>query len=187
MAGFSAETGSRQLSLGLMDYLIKLTTLGYVAVAMGLGAVLGLERELADKPAGMRTHMLVGGAAALLVLLGDILVTRFGQEFSDGWIRADPIRIVEAIVTGVAFLGAGTIIRRGGQTAVQGLTTAASLLFTAAIGVSVALHEILIATGATLLALATLRVARFVETRMGSKSADSPHDSEARPPEDDPE
>jgi len=76
--------------------------------------------------------MLVAGTAALLVLLGNVLVDQFRDGLATEMIRSDPIRIVEAIVAGVAFLGAGTIIRHGGRTAVQGLTTAAALLFTAA-------------------------------------------------------
>lgn len=140
-----------------------------MAIAMVLGGLVGFERELADKPAGMRTHMLVAGAAALLVLLGDILVSKFGQQFNAGLIRSDPIRIIEATVTGIAFLGAGTIIRNGSREAVHGLTTAASLLFTAAIGISVALKEFVVAGGATVLALMTLRIAGIVETRLKQK------------------
>jgi len=149
-----------------MEYLPELKILGYVAIAMFLGGVVGFERELADKPAGMRTHMLVAGTAALLVLLGEVLVTRFGAEFGAGVIRADPIRIIAAIVTGVAFLGAGTIIRRGHQSAVKGLTTAADLLFTAAIGICVAMRELVLAAGVTVLALVTLRLARAIEVRL---------------------
>jgi len=153
-----------------MEFLVELKILGHVAVAMLLGAVIGYERELAEKPAGMRTHMLVAGAAALLVSLGDILVTGFGKQFSSDLIRSDPIRIIEAIVTGVAFLGAGTIIRRGDQTVIEGLTTAASLLFTAAVGICVALHELLLAAGVTGLALLTLRVVQAIEARLRRKS-----------------
>jgi putative Mg2+ transporter-C (MgtC) family protein len=153
-----------------MEYLLELKTLGYIALAMILGAIIGFERELADKPAGMRTHMLVAGAAALLVLLGDLLVTHFAKDFNNELIRSDPIRVVEAIVTGVAFLGAGTIIRRGGRAVVQGLTTAATLLFTAAVGICVALHEVVLAIGAVALALLTLRLVYAVEHRLKRKA-----------------
>ena len=162
------------VALLLMDWLLELKSLGFVALAMVLGAVIGSERELADKPAGMRTHMLVSGAAALLVLLGNSLVEGFGDNLRSEWIRADPIRVIEAIVTGVAFLGAGTIIRRGpNHDFVQGLTTAASLLFTAAVGIGVATKEIVLAVGATLLALATLRSAFVIEKRIKSKGTKS--------------
>ena len=146
--------------------MLELKILGYVAMAMFLGGVVGFERELADKPAGMRTHMLVAGAAALLVLLGELLVTHFGAEFGAAVIRTDPIRIIAAIVTGVAFLGAGTIIRQGQHSVVKGLTTAADLLFTSAIGICVAVREIILAVGVTVLALATLRLVGAVEVRL---------------------
>lgn len=149
------------------EMLIELQVVGLVALAMVLGAVIGFERELADKPAGMRTHMFVAGAAALLVALGDVLITRFDADFDSTVIRADPVRIIEAVVTGVAFLGAGTIIRHGTQSnTVEGLTTAASLLFTAAIGVSVALRQYTLAVSATILALVTLRIVHAIATRL---------------------
>jgi putative Mg2+ transporter-C (MgtC) family protein len=128
--------------------------LGEVAIAMALGGVIGLEREFADKPAGLRTHMLIAGAAALLVGLGDTMIRRF--PLAGDLVRADPIRVIEAVVTAVGFLGAGMIIRRGGDH-IEGLTTAASVLFAAAIGICVALTEYLLAVGVTFLDLATLR------------------------------
>jgi putative Mg2+ transporter-C (MgtC) family protein len=137
--------------------------LAYVAVAMLLGAIIGLEREFKDKPAGLRTHMLVAGAAALLVSLGDVLTSHFQLELGGQVVQADPIRIIEAVITGVSFLGAGTIIRSraGGQ--VEGLTTAASLLVAAAVGSCVALGQIILALGITVLVLITLRGLGFVE------------------------
>lgn len=132
---------------------------------MLLGGVIGLEREIANRPAGFRTHMLVSGAAALLVGLGDALVTRFGG--GDALLRTDPIRIVEAIVTGVSFLGAGTIFRRGGEH-VEGLTTAASLLLSAAIGIAVALRQWTLAIGVVVIALLVLRGVGALEKRWKS-------------------
>lgn len=146
----------------LRGALPELQALGTVAVAMALGALIGAEREAADKPAGLRTHMLVAGAAALLSTLGVAAVERFAGEGLAGVVRSDPIRILEAIITGVSFLGAGTIIRRDGRN-VEGLTTAASLLFTAGIGVTIALSRYLLALGATALALVTLRLIRRLE------------------------
>ncbi len=137
--------------------------LAYVAVAMLLGAIIGLEREFKEKPAGLRTHMLVAGAAALLVSLGDVVTSQFQLELGGQVVQADPIRIMEAVITGVSFLGAGTIIRSraGGQ--VEGLTTAATLLVAAAVGVCVALSQILLAVGITILVLITLRGLGFAE------------------------
>jgi putative Mg2+ transporter-C (MgtC) family protein len=157
-----------------MNYLMELEALGYVAMAMFLGAVVGFERELASKPAGMRTHMLVAGAAALLVLLSDAVVHEFDNGVSHALIQSDPVRIIEAIVAGVAFLGAGTIIRHGSRSAVQGLTTAATLLFTAALGVCVAVKELLLAGGATLLVLATLRMVHVIEEKLKQKICEEP-------------
>lgn len=136
-----------------------------VLAATFLGGLIGIERELARKPAGFRTHMLVAASATLLVGLADVLVTRFSYEAYGGSLRADPIRIVEAVVTGVAFLGAGTIFRRDGDV-VEGLTTAASILLAAAIGVAVALERWIVALGVTLLVLLVLRGIRGVEDRL---------------------
>jgi putative Mg2+ transporter-C (MgtC) family protein len=132
-------------------YQIQFQILAYVALAMLLGAAIGLEREIEDKPAGLRTHMLVAGAAALLVALGSDLV------------RSDPTRIIQAVITGVSFLGAGTIIRHSATRQVEGLTTAASILFAAAVGVCVALSQLVLATGVTVLVLVTLRGVGHVE------------------------
>lgn len=130
---------------------------------MLLGALLGLERELADKPAGLRTHMLVTGTASLLVGLSDVMIARFTIDIDNELIQADPIRIIEAVITGVSFLGAGTIFRRSKQGDVEGLTTAASILFAAAIGISVGLNQWLLAVGLVVLALAVLRGVHFAE------------------------
>lgn len=78
----------------------------YVALAMLLGGAIGFERELESKPAGLRTHMLVAGAAALLVAMGDVVIERFAVEVGSQLTRSDPVRIIQAVITGVAFLGA---------------------------------------------------------------------------------
>jgi putative Mg2+ transporter-C (MgtC) family protein len=125
----------------------QLLLLGKVILAGILAGVVGLEREFADKPAGLRTHMLVGASSAMLVGLAIRSVDFFsGNDF----IRTDPIRIIEAIVVGISFLGAGTILKkteRGNE--VEGLTTSASILSVAAIGVAVGLNALLLAAGAT--------------------------------------
>jgi putative Mg2+ transporter-C (MgtC) family protein len=147
--------------------------LAEVAFAMFLGGLIGIERELADKPAGFRTHMLIAGSAALLVGLGDALLQTFilsTPDTPDAGIRTDPIRIVEAIVTGISFLGAGTIFRRS-EGDVRGLTTAASILLSAAIGISVALQQFWLASGVTLLALLVLRGFKFIERWISRRNA----------------
>ena len=136
-----------------------------IVVAMLLGAILGLEREFAKKPAGLRTNMLVAGASAFLVELSQLLTDQFDDMFGGDAIRSDPIRIIEAVITGVSFLGAGTIIRRHRSRDVEGLTTAASLLFAAAIGVCVALQQPALALVVTLVVAGTLRVLGWFESR----------------------
>jgi putative Mg2+ transporter-C (MgtC) family protein len=150
-------------------YATQFEILAHVAVAMILGALIGLEREFKDKPAGLRTHMLVAGAAALLVSLGDVVTSQFHLELGEQVVQADPIRIMEAVITGISFLGAGTIIRsrKGGQ--VEGLTTAASLLVAAAVGICAALWQIVLAVGITALVLITLRGLGFAEKQLGGE------------------
>lgn len=138
---------------------MQIQILLYILLAMFLGGLIGLERELAKKPAGLRTHMLVAGAATLLVGLGDPIIQQ--MDVSNEMLRSDPIRIVEAVVTGISFLGAGTIIR--GREEVEGLTTAASLLFVASIGIATALSQFILAVSLTLLLLLILRVVKWLE------------------------
>lgn len=137
--------------------------LARVTLAAVLGALIGIERELADKPAGFRTHMLVAGVATLLVALGDIAIEHFTSDLGNRVIRADPVRIIEAVITGVSFLGAGTIIRYDEKNKVEGLTTAASVLVAAAIGIAVALSQIVLAAGVTIIVLVALRGVKFLE------------------------
>src|SRR5687767_6045264 len=153
-----------------MNWVMQFEIIGEVALAMLLGGVIGFEREMADKPAGFRTQMLVAGAAALLVGLGDAMLLRFLAEGKTN-VTGDPIRIVEAIVTGISFLGAGTIFRRDASEQVQGLTTAASILLCAAVGISVALRQFVLAVGVTLLAVLVLRGLTGIENRLARRKS----------------
>ena len=110
--------------------------------------------------------MLVAGAAALLVGVSDVLVERFAGTHGQTVRAADPVRIVEAIITGVSFIGAGTIFRHGQRKGVEGLTTAAALLMSAATGISVALRQFILAGGVTLLTLIVLRALAAFEQRV---------------------
>jgi putative Mg2+ transporter-C (MgtC) family protein len=154
----------------ISSYQQQLHILSYVALAMLLGAALGMEREIAHKPAGLRTHMMVAGVAALLVALGDVIVQRFDVELAHAHVQSDPLRLIEAVITGVSFLGAGTIIRHRSAEHVEGLTTAASLLFVAGVGVTVALSQPVLAIGVTILALVTLRVLALISQWLGLRS-----------------
>lgn len=133
------------------DLGVLLRTVG----AMVCGGLIGIEREQAAKPAGVRTHALVGGASCLLIQLGMALVSEFIGRFPESALRADPAGVIEAVITGIAFLGAGTIIRGHGEH-VEGLTTAASILFTAAIGIGIAADRFALAAALTVIVVATL-------------------------------
>jgi putative Mg2+ transporter-C (MgtC) family protein len=136
----------------------QLWALLYVGIAAVLGGVIGLEREWSGKSAGLRTHMLVAAAAALLIGLGQGLVESYSRDM-DGVhdaIRTDPIRIVEAVIVGISFLGGGTIIVNRRDSRIEGLTTAASILMVAAIGITVGMRAIWLAVGVTALLLLVL-------------------------------
>jgi len=138
-----------------------------MAIAMLLGGLIGYERELKRRPAGFRTHMLVAGASALLVGIGSMTVDLHLDGRGQGVLRVDPLRLVEAVISGVAFIGAGTIFgetRRGGE-AIAGITTAASLLTVAVIGVAAGLDYYLVAVAATALALFVLVALSWWERR----------------------
>jgi putative Mg2+ transporter-C (MgtC) family protein len=129
-----------------LDVQTQLFLLAHVVGASLLGSLVGMERDLANKPAGSRTHTLTAGAAAFLVLLGDAVLEFFDPQ---ALISADPIRIIHAIVVGVSFLGAGTIFKDkdGDGDPIEGLTTGASLLSVAAMGIAIALQLYWLAVG----------------------------------------
>ncbi len=150
-------------------YWDQLIILMNVALAGVLGGAIGVERELRGKPAGFRTHMIVAAAAALLMALAPQLIDYFADHGEAHAIQSDPIRVIEAIITGVSFLGAGTIIVHRGRQRVEGLTTAASLLLVAAVGITVALQRYALAVGITLLLMIVLAVLRFIEKWLARK------------------
>lgn len=134
-------------------------TLMPLLLASVLGAVVGLERELHGRPAGLRTHILLSMGAALFGM-----VSR-GMSGPN----VDPTRIAAQVVTGIGFIGAGTIIHLGGT--VRGLTTAASIWATAAIGLAVGLDRRYwqLAILATALAFVTLTLVHLLENRLRLK------------------
>lgn len=140
----------------------ELQSLGLVALSAGFGAIVGFEREFADKPAGLRTHMLVCAASTMLMLLGDAVLEQFQQDAGLQSVSADPIRIIQAIVVGISFLGAGTIIHQGNER-VEGLTTAASILLTSGIGISVAVGQLIFAAGVAILTVGILVIVGWAE------------------------
>ncbi|MGH7510646.1 MAG: MgtC/SapB family protein [Gemmatimonadales bacterium] len=145
-----------------LDFRGELPLLVRLLAAGAFAAVLGWERESARKPAGLRTHMLVGIASALFTVLADLAVREYPG--TGAGLRADPIRVIQAVAIGIGFLGGGVIfVSRTGRS-VRGLTTAASIWATAAIGIAAGLGHYVLAGGATLLLLVVLRVmAKFEE------------------------
>lgn len=139
--------------------------IGQIAFAMLLGGVIGWERELADKPAGFRTHMLIAGAAALFVGLAFLLTRDYQSALPNSSFRADPVRVLQAVVVGVSFLGAGTIFRGRGGDKVGGLTSAATILLVTGVGMACALGHYVLAICVTVLTLIVLRVIVIVERR----------------------
>ncbi|HEX2025231.1 MAG TPA: MgtC/SapB family protein [Actinomycetota bacterium] len=123
-----------------------------------LGALVGIEREARDQPAGFRTHILVAVGSCLFTLIS---AYGFAGFLDEEQVTFDPTRIAAQIVTGIGFLGAGAILRSG--MSVRGLTTAASLWVVAAVGLAVGAGAYVLAstaTGVTLLALFVLRPLR---------------------------
>jgi putative Mg2+ transporter-C (MgtC) family protein len=149
----------QELTAGLADFGQIERVLLRVVTATLLGAVVGFEREKAGKPAGFRTHILVSLGTAIVVL------SCAGSRMDiDGLSR-----VIQGIVTGIGFIGAGSILKINEEREIQGLTTAAGLWMTAAIGIACGLGTIglaLIATGMTLIVLWVLRV---IEARRKNK------------------
>lgn len=160
-----------------MDWFSDIERFRLIAVAGGLGGLLGLEREIAGKPAGLRTHIFVAAGAALLIVLSRAVLDDFQQQESNNVIRTDPIRVIQAIVVGISFLGAGTIIHEGGQR-VEGLTTAGSIFLTAGIGIAAALERIELAIAVTLAALAVLLLVGMLETWLHRRASCSSSEKE---------
>lgn len=123
-------------------------------LAAVLGAVVGFDRQRTNKPAGLRTHMLVCIGAAVFAGAGVMVLEDFGNGSDE--VRLDILRIVAAVATGIGFIGAGVIFQSGGT--VRGLTTAAGIWVTAGIGLLAGLGMPLLATGAAVLAVIVIGV-----------------------------
>ncbi|MFL6201692.1 MAG: MgtC/SapB family protein [Thermoanaerobaculia bacterium] len=130
--------------------------------ALVVGGLIGLERTYRGRPAGFRTHALVCLSTSLLMLI-PVYEPRWFVGITQGRIALDPTRMAQGIMTGIGFLGAGTIMKDGAS--VRGLTTAASLWITAAIGILVGIGFFFPAIFATVLTLVTLSLFRWVEDR----------------------
>jgi putative Mg2+ transporter-C (MgtC) family protein len=129
---------------------------GRLLLAAVLGGVVGLERELRHKPAGLRTNMLISVGAALFTTVSIEAASRYG---------GDPMRIASQIIPGIGFIGAGVVIRERG--AVMGITSAATIFVIASVGMAVGAGLPVTAIFATFLLLAALVVLGTAEDRLG--------------------
>ena len=143
--------------------MFELKLLARVALATALCGIIGIEREFHGRPAGLRTHLLVGAGSALIVVIG----LGFSQDVSPAnsqvfvQLDLDIARLIAGVVTGIGFLGAGTIIRQGDW--VRGLTTAASVWFVAGVGLASGLGLMVTAAGATAIAFLILFGVSYLE------------------------
>jgi putative Mg2+ transporter-C (MgtC) family protein len=144
-----------ELSAGFPDRARLVIVLVRLFAAVLLGAIVGIERERAGKPAGLRTHMLVSLGTAVVVM-----------ACSGAGMNPDGLsRVIQGIVTGIGFVGAGTILKLNEQREIQGLTTAAGLWMTAAIGVAVGLGVLGLALIGTLVTLLILALEHVIDSR----------------------
>lgn len=154
---------------GMVRVIIRLV------IAMLLGAVVGAQRERTGKPAGVRTHMLVAMGGALFVLAP----MEFGMN-ADGLSR-----VIQGLVTGIGFLGAGAILKLNEEREIAGLTTAAGIWMTAAVGVAVGLGRFGVAVVSIILTWITLSLVGKLEYRMNQSRPNKSKDDMTRP-EDEP-
>ena len=140
-----------------------------------LGAVVGLEREWQSRPAGLRTHILICVTAALIAII-TIEIAQM-PPFEGSEVKGDPIRLVEAVTAGVAFLAAGVIVLSKGE--VHGLTTGAGMWLAAGVGLACGLGFWQIALFVTALALIVLALLRVLEVKVFSTRGKGSLDSAA--------
>lgn len=138
-----------------------------VIISIGLGFVIGLERELTNKSAGLRTHILVCLGSTIFTVLSIVGFNTYMVDPVGNRIPNDPARIAAQVVTGIGFIGGGAVIRNG--TSIFGLTTAASLWITASIGMAVGAGNYKLAVITTFLAFVILVIVRVFERHVLSK------------------
>ena len=140
---------------------------GRLLGAVLAGGLIGLERSFRGRPAGFRTHTLVCMASTLLMLI-TVYEWQWIQSHTPDSIRMDPTRMAQGIMTGIGFLGAGVIFKEG--ITVRGLTTAASIWITAALGILIGIGFYFPATVTTALAIFVLSMFRWVESHMRTQN-----------------
>jgi putative Mg2+ transporter-C (MgtC) family protein len=140
-----------------------------IVVSLVLSGFLGWERESAGKAAGLRTYMLVGVASTLFIVIGEFMAESF-RVYGDH-VRFDAANLIGAIVTGISFLGAGIIVFKSSLRQVRGLTTAAGILTTSAIGMLVGLQRYVLAVGSTMIVFAVLHAVQYLAPMLPKKGA----------------
>jgi putative Mg2+ transporter-C (MgtC) family protein len=143
-----------------------LVIIGRVTGALVIGAMIGFERTFHGRPAGFRTHSLVCIASAILMIV-TVYQNQWMTLVEHDAIRTDPTRMAQGIMTGIGFLGAGVIFKEG--LTVRGLTTAASIWVTAAIGILVGIGFWFAAIVGAAAALIVLAIFRFIEAKLPSE------------------
>lgn len=154
---------SANLDMGIFDILLRLLC------ALVVGIVIGTEREFTNRPAGLRTHMLVALGASVVMIIGQLIFLQYRQFGA----TPDPARMAAQVITGVGFLGAGTILREG--TNVKGLTTAASLWATACLGLAAGAGYYLVALSGMVFIFATLTIFEVIQDKLFHNSHDPEH------------
>ncbi len=144
--------------------------LARLVAAIVLGGLIGWEREVHAKAAGLRTHIMIALASCLFTLITFELMAM--PDMDEATLRTDPLRLIDAVTAGVAFLAAGTIIVAGAK--VQGLTTGAGMWMAGAVGLACGIGNLALAGMATFLAVTVLWLLRALSDRLASR---------ARPPD----
>lgn len=152
----------QELTAGLPDRRQLAVVVIRVIMAILLGAIVGLQREKAGKPAGLRTHIIVSLGTAIVVLACSA-ATMSLEGLS---------RVIQGIVTGIGFVGAGSILKLNEEREIKGLTTAAGLWMTAAVGIAAGLGEIGVAMIGTLLTVIVLSLVGVIESRNETSKKD---------------
>ncbi len=140
------------------DQVIRVTL--RLVVAALLGAAVGIQREHTHKPAGLRTHMLVSLGAALFVLV----------PLESGMAMGDISRVIQGLATGIGFLGGGAILKLEGEQQIHGLTTAAGIWLTAALGLAAGMGRLAVASIGVVLTLIILTAIAKIEQRLRKPS-----------------
>jgi len=151
----------QELTVGLPDPAQTMRVTMRLSAAMLLGAIVGIQREQSGKAAGLRTHMLVAVGTALFVI----------TALEAGMSMRDLSRVIQGIAAGIGFIGAGAILKLAEERQIQGLTTAAGIWMTAAVGVAVGLGRVGLALLSAVLAWMILAVVGAIEHRIERRAA----------------